>query len=205
GYVNQTPGKFYVPGALGQIELFRIALKGKKPQARALYIIWTGGNDYITGATEPADVVANISKAVETLYSLGARNFLVPNLPDLGMAPLIQPNGQEFSLLTKSHNTLLAKARNEWVARLRGVNIALVDVYAVTQNLFKAGVIVTGPPALELIAGGTGAVSCLFTNPAACPDVNLAAVIPPVYFWDVLHPTTLVHGHYGQAMFNSRP
>ncbi|SEL37145.1 SGNH/GDSL hydrolase family protein [Nitrosovibrio tenuis] len=207
GYVSQTPGKFYVPGVLGQIEMFRTALRGKKPQAGALYVIWTGGNDYIGGLTDqPAEVVGHISKAVETLYALGARNFLIPNLPDLGTAPIAQARAQELSLLTESHNDLLLDARDELATRLQGASITLVDIYAITQNLFQTGT-VFGLPALESIAPGTGAVSCLFTNPATCPDVNLNVTITPgtptFYFWDVLHPTTFVHIHYGRAMFNS--
>jgi phospholipase/lecithinase/hemolysin len=214
GYVNQTPGRFYVPGVLGQVELFRKALKGKKPQADALYVIWTGANDYITGATDqPAEVVANITKAVETLYSLGARNFLVPNLPDLGLAPIIQSEGsekiQEFSQFTETHNDLLERAGSELKIKLRGSSIIIVDLYTVSQNLLSNGIpptsehIIIAPPALAVIAAGTEAVSCLFTDPTACPDVKVTEAVPPFYFWDVLHPTTLIHRFFGQAMFNS--
>jgi len=214
GYVNQTPGGFYVPGALGQVELFRTALKGKKPQPGALYVIWTGANDYITGATDqPAEVVANIAKTIETLYSLGARNFLVPNLPDLGLAPIIQSEGpekiQEFSQFTETHNDLLDRAGNELKIKLRGSSIVIVDLYTVSQNLLSNGIpptsehIIIAPPALAVIAAGTEAVSCLFTDPTACPDVNVTETVPPFYFWDILHPTTLIHQLLGQAMFNS--
>jgi len=214
GYVNQTPGGFYVPGVLGQVELFRKALKGKKPQAGALYVIWTGANDYITGATDqPAEVVANITKTIETLYSLGARNFLVPNLPDLGLAPIIQSEGSEkileFSQFTEIHNDLLNRAGDELKIKLRGSRIVIVDLYTVSQNLLSTGIpptsehIITAPPALEVIAAGTEAVSCLFTDPTTCPDVNVTEAVPPFYFWDILHPTTLIHRLFGQAMFNS--
>ena len=210
GFVNQTPGLFYVPGVLGQIELFRKALKGKKPKAGALYVIWTGANDYIIpkpdDRAEPAEVVANITKAIETLYSIGARNFLIPNLPDLGLAPIVQPDGREFSRLTESHNALLERARDELDVRLKGAKIILVDIYTVSQNLLGTpqplGAILS-PPALLAIAGGTEAVSCLFTDPTKCPDVNIPNDLPHFYFWDILHPTTFIHGHFGQAMFDS--
>ena len=52
GYVNQTPGQFYVPGVLGQVDTFRKALQGQRPPARTLYLVWTGANDYL--AVPPA-------------------------------------------------------------------------------------------------------------------------------------------------------
>ena len=42
GYLNQMPGDIYVPGTLGQVDLFRKALKGKKLKADSLFVIWAG-------------------------------------------------------------------------------------------------------------------------------------------------------------------
>lgn len=214
GFVSQTPGLFYVPGVLGQIELFRKALKGKKPKADALYVIWTGANDYIVpergeGPAEPAEVVANITKAIETLYSIGARNFLVPNLPDLGLAPIVHESASQFSQLTQSHNALLERARDELDIRLKGAIITFVDIYAVSQNLLSTGTpppdpkpILIFPPALAVISGEV-ASACLFIDPTKCPDVNVTGNLSQAYyFWDILHPTTLIHGYFGQAMFD---
>ena len=208
GFVSQTPGLFYVPGVLGQIELFRKALKGKKPKAGALYVIWTGANDYIVpergeGPAEPAEVVANITKAIETLYSIGARNFLVPNLPDLGLAPIVHESASLFSQLTQSHNALLERARDELDIRLKGANITLVDIYAVSQNLLSTDTPpLIFPPALAVISGEV-ASACLFIDPTKCPDVNVTGNLSQAYyFWDILHPTTLIHGYFGQAMFD---
>src|SRR5690349_17706066 len=74
GYISQTPGNFYVPGVLGQVDMFRAALLRQQAPQRTLYLIWTGGNDYLASPpASPEAVVANIAKAVEALYSLGAR------------------------------------------------------------------------------------------------------------------------------------
>ena len=123
---------------LGQVELFRKALKGKKANSRALYAVWTGGMTHVlAGTKQPDDVVANITKAIQTLYSLGAREFLIPNLPDLGLAPLIQEMGLESELLqlTQSHNTSLDRALNKLPPRLPGIKIFTVDLLAVSCKL----------------------------------------------------------------------
>ena len=77
----------------------------------------TGGNDYVLSRKQsnPDDVVANITKAIQTLYSLGAREFLIPNLPDLGLTPLVQVMRLVSQLLelTQTHNALLDEALNQ--------------------------------------------------------------------------------------------
>ena len=130
-----------MPGVLGQIELYRKALKGKQPKAKTLYAVWTGANDYLMGRTEqPGEVVTNIVKAVQTLYSLGARDFLIPNLPDLGLTPMVQVTEggpAQFLALTQSHNALLAEAVNQLRPRLRGIRIFHVDLFTLSQTLLS--------------------------------------------------------------------
>jgi phospholipase/lecithinase/hemolysin len=209
GYLNQMPGGLYVPGVLGQVELYSKVLKGKRANSRALYAVWTGANDYLMGRTDqPGEVVTNITKAVQTLYSLGARNFLIPNLPDLGLTPMVQVNGggADFLALTQSHNAQLAQALNQLTQRLRGIQIFYVDLFALSQNLLSdEKKFMLTPPALEVLAPGTGATDCFITDPSICPDVDLSAELPPPHlvFWDLMHPTTFIHKLYGEAMLES--
>ena len=205
GYLNQMPGDIYVPGTLGQVDLFRKALKGKKPKADSLFVIWTGANDYLLGEpAEPIEVVENITKAIEILHSLGARNFLIPNLPDLGLTPLAQQNnlGEQFLALTQAHNALLAQALDE-VSRLPEINVMGVDLFAVSQALLDPEKkIITSPPAITAITDRLDAATCFFVAPSTCPDVDFTSA-PGFAFWDVLHPTTFIHQLYGQAMFEA--
>ena len=210
GYLNQMPGGLFVPGVLGQIELYRKALKGKQPKTRALYAVWTGANDYLMGRTEqPSEVVANIVKAIQTLYSLGARDFLIPNLPDLGLTPMVQMTDggpAQLLALTQSHNALLAQALNQLRPRLRGIQNFHVDLFALSQNLLGDPENVTiFPPALEALLPGAGATDCFIVDPAICPDVDLTpeSKAPHFAFWDLMHPTTFIHKLYGDAMRES--
>ena len=207
GYLSQMPGGPFVPGTLGQIELFRKALKGNRSR-NALYAVWSGANDYLLEETDkPDEVVANITQAIRTLHAVGARDFLVPNLPNLGLTPLIKAKGLEaetkFLLLTQSHNALLAQALKELRLRLPGIKIFLVDLFTVTQNLLNESKVIPVPSVLDYFFPGSGASSCFFVNRTICPDVDLTMKPPPFAFWDVLHPTTFVHELYGQAMLKS--
>ncbi len=123
GGITSGPGGFDVPGVLAQVAMFGESLHGKKANKQALYAIWSGANDYIfNGITRPEAVVGNIATAIEKLYSLGARSFLVPNLPDAGLSPLLQANGMgaAFSQLTQAHNAALSQALDGLAARLSG-------------------------------------------------------------------------------------
>lgn len=209
GYLNQMPGGLFVPGVLGQIELYRKALKGKQPKTK-LYVVWTGANDYLMGRTEqPGEVVINIVKAVQTLYSLGARDFLIPNLPDLGLTPMVQVTEggpAQFLALTQTHNALLAEALNQLRPRLRGIQIFHVDLFTLSQTLLSdTQKVMIAPPALESLIPGIGASECFVVDPSTCPDVDFTAEAKPPYFafWDMMHPTTFIHKLYGDAMRES--
>jgi len=100
---------------------------------------------------------------------------------------------------------LPAQAREDLVSRLEGTKIVLVDIYTLTNDLLSNGGFLANPPALAVVSPNTGAVDCLFRDPPTCPEVKLDSHTDQLFFWDVVHPTTTVHGHYGQAMFDSLP
>ena len=206
GDTAMNRGGFAVPGLLTQVEIFGRNLQGKKPHQHAQFVLWSGSNDYLFyGATDVAPVVGNLVRAIETLYSYGARNFLVPNLPDLGITPLSQWNGTGpmFSALSSAHNAALAEALNGVAARLPEARIMPVDVHALMHEMLRTGSLAATPPATEVLAPGTGAIDCLLRAPLTCPDVALDAPLPPLMFWDALHPSTQAHELLGRAMFDS--
>jgi phospholipase/lecithinase/hemolysin len=185
-YLDQTPGGLWAPGLKGQIELFRAALRGRKPSKRALYVISTAANDYRLDAFNqpmpPPDVVQNIADAVTTLYRLGARDVMVLNLPDLGLIPANAGAPGPATLLTQVHNSLLAAAMTSLAARLPNLNLIQIDllqVYALLTGmnqtvpalafLFPPGTLPPGyPPDFPMAA-------CLFIDPATCLDATTAA------------------------------
>jgi phospholipase/lecithinase/hemolysin len=204
-----------VPGLKGQVELFRLALLGRRPSAGALYLVFSGANDYIVQPPDPpanpVDVVKNIQTSIQRLYSLGARNIMVVNLPDLGRVPLITDPQAKAGLtyLTIVHNTLLSGMLDVLSASLPGVNIiradAFTEFYVISQGLE------TTIPAIDTIVppllGQPPFSTCLFLNPLACPDIPTQFLGPnanvgPFFFWDVEHPTTDVHRSMGDYLFS---
>ena len=195
-----------VPGLLTQIELFRRSLRGKHAPPHALFSVFTGATDYIVAPGEaplnPVDVVNNIGRGITTLYGLGARVIVVPNLPDLGAIPLVSPGSPGAQLLSQLgvlHNQLLALKLQVLSVQLPDIQLVRVDLHALTP---PPGTIVT-VPALDVLVppvGGVPTSLCIFVNPAACPNVPTFAVSPSFFFWDAQHPTTAAHAFIGSYM-----
>ena len=184
GVSNLSPGGFPVPGLLGQVTEF--AGSGAAAGGDDLFIIWTGSNDYLLGlADAPDQPVANIAGAVDALRGLGAQNFLIVNLPNLGDAPISLDNGAQAQLneLTAAHNAALA-------AELAEPGVTFFDVNA----LFQAAL--ADPAAFGFTSGLAAgpAAGCLFP-PFDCSPVAYDGS----FFWDELHPSTAAHELIAQA------
>lgn len=205
-YLDQTPGGFWAPGLKGQVELFRLALRGGQMPVRSLVAISTGANDYrddpFNVPMKPRDVVRNIEDAIITLYRLGARDVMVVDLPDLGLLPgNTDPNATEISA---AHNKLLYAAVARLQARFPELRLILVKLDPLFDVL-RAELEPEAPALAVFAPPESGLVACLFVNPATCTDA------PPMLFnntsigflfWDVVHPTTEAHRYLGDYMYD---
>ena len=105
GNAQNPPFPIALPGLQDQVDAFETVLgPGGAANPDALYVVWAGPNDFLGVflPEDPANPFApfedftrnptkptnNISSAIEKLYALGARNFLVGNMYDLGDTPL---------------------------------------------------------------------------------------------------------------------
>lgn len=178
------------PGMLSQVNLFTGGLTANQQQAnpKALYIVWAGANDYLSGnVTNPRQTVANISNAVTALAAAGAKNIMVLNLADLGKLPSTRstPFSAQLTTLTDAHNFALARALVTLNRRLPSVKIIPVDV----NTLFKT--VVKFPGAF----GFTNVTEACFKNNAVCATPN------KYLFWDDIHPSTTAHQQVHRLAF----
>ena len=144
----------------------------------ALYIVWGGANDYLDGATDTMAPVNNLVGYIKSLAAAGARNFAVPNLPDLGLTPGNRNTTAAASLTQRavSHDANLAAALQSLRTQLPTCNIVLFDVYSefnrIIANPAAYGFTNTTDEAMQAAAGA-----------------NLDAYL----FWDTVHPTAAGH------------
>lgn len=178
--LTQQVSNYYLPGVSGVAD------------PSALYVIWGGGNDVRSGS--PAVLTAsvpNISNIISTLAAAGAQNFLVANLPDIGLTPEAQAAGPATvagaTFLSTNFNTQLAAA----TAGLRtslGVNIIDLDVHSFLNN------VIANPGAY----GFTDTSNPCYVGPTGVGGSGTVCSDPSQHvWWDGVHPTAAAHAALG--------
>ncbi len=98
-----------------------------------LFSVWIGGNDStynVFGGGHSAEIaVKSMMASMDLLYYKGARNFLVPNLPDVGSTPLFSGN-QLLTEFCEDFNLGLDTSLKDF-RTLSGVNLYTLDVFSI--------------------------------------------------------------------------
>ena len=196
---------------------------GGSVDSEALHTIFIGGNDVrdalnafnvalqqtlIAGGTLPealaagqaaAEViltgaVTTIADNIIALTSQGARNFLVPNVPNLGLVPAITDLGPDAATLATQLSFGFNLALENTLSSIElalPVNIDRFDTFAFISSLAAA------PDAFGL----DNVVDACIT-----PEVKKGAVCkhPEGYlFWDGIHPTRTGHNLLAEAVLSA--
>jgi len=150
-----------------QIFLYQSTVVSADPNA--LYVVWAGGNDI--AANSPGTTAANnVINAVNTLASFGATQFLVPNMPDMGLVP-IDGMGSLTGAAIDFNNVIDAKYTGSTA-------VTVVDVFGLHHE------VIADPSAFGLINA---------TDPCAFSTDCFTDTTAPYLFFDNLHPTTIGH------------
>jgi outer membrane lipase/esterase len=158
-----------------------LADRGGQADPSALHIVFAGANDLLTGGcvrgrdTAARTAAAALAASVADLADAGARHVLVPNLPDIGYAPVVRLQGPacvaEAGRLTRVFNEALEERLRQVDARQK-LTVRRLDVHELTERLMadpqEAGFRDVETPCLGTRCDG-------------------------LLFWDHLHPTTAAH------------
>lgn len=163
----------------------------------SLFVVWSGPNDFFIdpSARTAANAVANLALAIQLLYVNGARQFFVPNMPDLSLTPfglgLPSPASAGLQALSLGFNIGLSAALAQLQA-LPGVAITPFDTFAFLTAIS------TDPAAFGFANATAPCISGnLGTGGTVCAD-------PSTYvFWDSVHPTAAAHQVLGEAFARS--
>jgi MYXO-CTERM domain-containing protein len=149
----------------------------------SLFVVWGGPDDLLAptpGQTNPVDIAntaaANIIKIVNGLEVLGAKQILVPGIPDLGVVPDYASDAVAARLFATTFNSDLIAGLPK--------NATYVDTYSLLDEL------VANPSA----AGFTNVTTPCVSGSSVCANPN------QYLFWDGQHPTEAVHLLVAQAM-----
>jgi MYXO-CTERM domain-containing protein len=177
-------------GVLAQIADFGTAQLGVADSA-ALYYISAGPNDFFEAPAVATigTVVTNLTTAVTELYAMGARQFVLPSIADLGLtyaswqAEQVTPGAMaQASLLSAAANGALDAAYANLAAAMPDEMFYRIDTAAMQQAVLAQ---------YTAIGGVTYTSSCLADGAVAdCTGYM---------FFDDVHPTTDVHRIFGLA------
>jgi outer membrane lipase/esterase len=175
-------------GMQAQVGLFAAGLGGASADASALYGVWGGPNDYFEAGLTPPESVANLMGIINDLYTLGARNFFIPNMPDLGLT------AQFFGTAEQAFMTFVSQSFNALLdGGVMSLGLSLPDASFITFDTFNFVHEVFADPASFGFANLT----------EACLGSFACALDPGVQdgylYWDGVHPTTAAHARLGLA------
>jgi outer membrane lipase/esterase len=146
-----------------------------------LFVVWAGANDVLE-AGSAGDVVNGALgevQDIQRLISAGATQFLVPNLPPLGLTPRFNTS-PATAVTANTASALYNTTLDSWISLLPFLNFGK----HLTINRLNTFALVRG----------------IATSPAKFGLLNvtdssqLMPVDPDTYlFWDDLHPTTRGH------------
>lgn len=189
-YTSGSPlgQNFYVDDFDDQVNDY---LSVRSSDADALYTVLIGANNFILGEQTNTSVpAAQVGNGLSALAGDGAANFLVLNLPWLGLTP--------------AHNGTIAEA-NEWNQRSQDYNAALaseLDAFELANPEVTVYRLDLAQLLIDLIAD---AANRGFTNTTDSAAPGLEAGLPgydqsqivanpnEYLFWDNVHPTASVH------------
>jgi phospholipase/lecithinase/hemolysin len=200
GETGQDPLHNALPTDLPS-QLVQYAVQNPLPQQDALYTLSIGSNgvmdavsaypgDPATADAAIAKDVANETKFVDELAHLGARNFLILNVPDLGKIPKEATQGpvvaQTASILAAEYNGELNTSLSAIMAQDH-LNLHLVDTYALIDEA------VANPAAFGLTNVTDPVWTGNYYNPFS-GHLNASGAAQSGYlFFGPLHPTATAH------------
>lgn len=152
----------------------------------ALYIVFGGANDLLASpcradhSSAAREAAAAIGTSTSQLSAAGAVHILVPNLPDIGRAPVVRAQGAYCAdtarALTRVYNAALEEVLDAVEARAQ-IRLRRLDAFSLAEQVF---------------ANPQKAGFHDVTTPCRGGDCE------GMLFWDYLHPTTAAHSLLAQ-------
>ena len=195
---NPSTESTAVPTLTQQLGMFLAAVGGIAPSS-ALYSVWIGGNDLLnildsgttgpTALTEAQAAAQSAATDIGTLVTQGARNVLVPLVPDLGVTPaaIAADAGAAGTLLAQTYNAAL-EADIGGLGSVPGLDLTYLDTFSLIDEA------VADPGAF----GFTNVTAPCYVGPftgggSVCADPNF------YLFWDMDHPSAAAHAGIAAA------
>jgi thermolabile hemolysin len=156
----------------------------------ALFVVFSGSNDFIQGQTDVNFPVSRITADINRLVTAGAREFLVPNLPLLGFTPRFSSSpatAATYNQRTADFNAALDAS----LAAIEIANAVLTVHRLDVAGLFAEAMATPGKYGLANVT--EAAAPGLEPGDGSYDRSQIAPNAHEYLFWDDLHPTATVH------------
>jgi phospholipase/lecithinase/hemolysin len=169
--------------------------------ANTLYVVLAGANDLLGGQTNMSVPIGSLQTSVERLFTAGARQFLVIDLPPLGYTPRFnssQSTITTYNTLSQQYNAALAAMVAGLKANHSTIALSQLDVYSLVNDARA------NPQLYGLTNVSASAAPGLSPGDTSYDTSQLAPNPNQYLFWDDLHPTAAVHlilGHRALDLF----
>lgn len=194
-----------------------LATSGGVMDPNALYVLWIGANDMADALTkslllggDPAPVIHEISQtvgdivtALVTLETLGARNFLIGNSPDLSLTPAAR---DVAALYGPSVSTLFRGASAGFNATLAS-NLPLYKLPTASVTIFDAFALQTAMTANPAAYGLTNVTTACYDGQVdgsatpGNPTVTECANEGEYLYYDMEHPSAVLHDWAARTIY----
>ena len=197
-----------VPGAnLPQQVAGYLGATGGKADPNALYIVFIGGNDvrnaalYGSSTTGPAGITTGVAAeigVIEALSAAGARNFLVPSVPNVGIIPEFAQDNPTLSAAATAYSQGYDAQLSAGLGGLslpQGTDLTPFDLYD-----YNAAI-----QANAAALGFTDTTDRCFTSTPLSAAATLGCGpdgqnVDSFTYWDAIHPTAPVQALWASGM-----
>ncbi|MFH2066907.1 MAG: SGNH/GDSL hydrolase family protein [Pseudomonadota bacterium] len=159
------------------------------PSSNTLFVIWIGGNDFLSGDRNAKASVEKIRSALQILTDYGAGRFLLLNLPDLGATPRYSGTSdvQTATNFSIEFNTELSQIVAQFQQANSQILIYQLDIYTMFSEIIQN----PNPYGFSNVTEESPnfSVEDNFDNSAG------------YMFWDNKHPTTETHALIADRAF----
>ena len=192
GYGNPAAGYPTMFGLNWQVDVYNTALHPSPISSDTLVTVWAGANDMfqqfnsgIYNTSGSSGAAANIALAIQKLANKDAMNFLVPNLPDIGMAPAFRGGLLQAAATgwCTAFNSYLAADLAALLGPNPGVHIYTFDTFTLLDA------VIANPAAYD------------FDNVTGQWKLKAPEDMDRYLFWDGVHPMDQAHSMLADAMF----
>lgn len=162
-----------------------------QPDGTELFAVWGGANDVLQillgeCMIPPDQIAENIFITIGELYDRGGRNFIVPNLPDMGKTPRFRNSPRQ-----QQATDLAAAVRNQLSPLLDTLDqLDGIKIYRLDTNILFNNAIANPPPPITNVTDSAWTGSFL----GYLGDGTLVPNPDEYLFWDGIHPTRISHG-----------